>query len=169
MRIYLIGFMGAGKSFWGRQLSQHFQAPFFDLDDFIVQQENKTINSIFETQGEQHFRLLEKNALIELSEKHNDLILATGGGTPCYHNNIHYMNQMGKTIWLNPPIETLVNRLSKEKDHRPLLRNLDNDSLKSFIHEKLASRIHFYQQSQVEINDDASLTIDKLIKLIQHA
>lgn len=169
MRIYLLGFMGAGKSFWGKQLSQHFQAPFFDLDTYIIEQDGRSVNDIFTEEGEAYFRLLEKNALETLTEKYSELILATGGGTPCFHGNMDYMTANGKTVWLNPSIDVLIQRLEKEKDHRPLLKSLNNNQLKEFIEEKLNDRIKFYEKSLLQLNNDESLSVEVLIKMINHA
>jgi shikimate kinase len=169
MRIYLLGFMGAGKSFWGKQLSQHFQAPFFDLDTYIIEQDGRSVNDIFTEEGEAYFRLLEKKALETLTETYPQLIVATGGGTPCFHGNMNYMTANGKTIWLNPPVDVLMQRLEKEKDHRPLLKSLNNDELRKFIEEKLGERIKFYEKSLLQLNNDEDLSVEVFIKMIKHA
>jgi len=122
MKIFLIGFMGSGKSYWGRQLSEKLLLPLFDLDMQVESNEGKSINQIFEEKGEENFRLLEKDALHIITESHESFIMATGGGTPCYFNNIDYMNNAGITVWINTPVEILFERLLKEKSSRPLIK-----------------------------------------------
>jgi len=98
MKIFLIGFMGCGKSHWGKQLSQKLQMPFFDLDEKVEENEGKTITEIFADYGEEYFRLLEKDVLHLLTESHESFIMATGGGTPCFYNTIDYLNAKGTTV-----------------------------------------------------------------------
>src|SRR5439155_13844743 len=98
MKIYLIGFMGSGKTYWGRQLSQKLGLPFFDMDEQVIHSESKSINEIFETYGEEYFRLKEKGILHVITETHSSFVMACGGGSPCYFNNIDYMNQAGTTV-----------------------------------------------------------------------
>src|SRR5215471_7922238 len=115
MRIYLIGFMGSGKSFWGKKLSAEKNLPFFDLDDVIIQQENMSITDIFAQKGEEYFRMLEKEVLTDLTKSHEDVIISCGGGTPCFFGNIDYMKKNGLVIWLNTSTDVLIKRLLKEK------------------------------------------------------
>jgi shikimate kinase len=168
MKIFLLGFMGSGKTHWGRELSQKLSIPFFDLDEQIVNSENKSINEIFEEKGEEHFRLLEKDTLHIITESRDSMIMATGGGTPCYFNNIEYMNRSGTTVWLDTPINVLHERLLKEKSHRPLLKELSDEQVKSFIIKKFSDRKIYYMQADIIINEEP-LQIDKLIEKIFHA
>ena len=131
MRIYLIGFMGAGKTYWGRQLGQKLGIPFFDLDELIEDDAGKSVNSIFEEEGEEYFRTREKEILYMVTESHDSMVLSCGGGAPCFFNNIDYMNQKGITVWLNTPIDTLLSRLKEEKHTRPLLKGLDDEALRA--------------------------------------
>ena len=119
MKIFLIGFMGSGKTHWGKQLSEKLQLPFFDLDSVIEENEEKEITEIFAETGEEHFRLLEKDVLYLLTESHESFVMATGGGTPCFFNNIDYMKRRGTTVWINCSVECLHSRLAKEKEKRP--------------------------------------------------
>lgn len=168
MRIFLIGFMGSGKSFRGRQLSQKLAIPFFDLDEQITGAEGKSINEIFHEQGEEYFRLREKEIMHILTESHPSFIMACGGGTPCYFNNVEYMNRSGTTVWLNTSLPVLYERLLKEKSERPLLKNLTDDQLKAFIGKKFADRRIYYEQAEIKIDDDNVLT-EQLIEKIFHA
>lgn len=168
MKIYLIGFMGSGKTYRGRQLSEKLGIPFFDLDEQIVNHEGKTINEIFENSGEEYFRLVEKDLLHIITESHDSMVMACGGGTPCYFNNIEYMKRSGTTVWLNTPLDVLAARLLKEKDHRPLLKDLSADQLKAYIIKKFADRKIYYEQASVVV-DDSGLELEELIQKIFHA
>ena len=168
MKIFLLGFMGSGKTHWGRELSQKLSIPFFDLDEQIVNSENKSINEIFEEQGEEKFRLLEKDTLHIITESRDSMVMATGGGTPCYFNNIEYMNRSGTTVWLDTPIQVLYERLLKERSHRPLLKNLSDEQIKSFIIKKFSDRKIYYEQASIIINEEP-IQLDKLIEKIFHA
>lgn len=165
LRIYLIGFMGCGKSHWGQLLSEKLKIPFFDLDEKIIEKEGKSINEIFGSEGEERFRLLEKEVLYMLTESHESFVMATGGGTPCYFKNIDYMKKNGTTIWINSAIESLYNRLLKEKDKRPLLRNLTDEQLKSYIIKKAGDRRIYYQQASIIVNENEE-ELDKIVNKI---
>lgn len=160
--------MGSGKTHWGRLLSQKLDIPFFDLDEQITSHEGKEISQIFAQEGEEYFRLLEKDTLHIISESHDSFVMACGGGTPCYFNNIEYMNRGGTTVWINTPVNTLYERLTKEKDKRPLISELDTEQLKSFIGKKYADRRIYYEQADV-VMDEEPLQLDKLIEKIFHA
>jgi len=140
MKIFLIGFMGSGKTHWGPQLSAKVGLTFFDLDKVITEKENKTISEIFAENGEEYFRYLEKEVLEELVEENNEFIISCGGGTPCFFNNIKFMKRKGTVIWLNTQIDILVNRLLKDKYSRPVLKDIADDELKPYILKKILSR-----------------------------
>lgn len=167
MKIFLLGFMGAGKTHWGRKLSQKLSIPFYDLDEQIISREGKSINEIFETQGEEYFRMIEKETLYIITESHDSIIMACGGGTPCYFNNIEYMNQSGTTVWLDTPIPVLFARLLKERHHRPLLKDLTDEQIKNFITKKFSDRKIYYEQANVIVAED-TIELDKLIEKIFH-
>jgi shikimate kinase len=167
MKIYLIGFMGSGKTHWGHQLSQKLSLPFFDTDEQIVNSEGQSINEIFERFGEEYFRLKEKGILHIITESHSSFVMACGGGLPCYFNNIDYMNQSGTTVWLNTPLSTLFQRLLKEKDKRPLLKDLSDDQLRSFIIKKYADRKIYYEQAEVVVEDE-EISLDHFIEKLFH-
>jgi shikimate kinase len=168
MKIFLIGFMGTGKTYSGKQLSEKLNIPFFDLDEEIVKHEGKSIVEIFAERGEEYFRLLEKDVLHIITEYNNSFIMACGGGTPCYYNNIDYMNKEGISVWLNTSIDTLYKRLAHEKDKRPLIKDLPDDQLKAYIAKKFSDRKIFYGQASIIINDEPA-PLDKLIEKIFHA
>lgn len=168
MKIFLIGFMGSGKTHWGRLLSQKLGIPFFDLDEQVTSHAGKSIPEIFETEGEEHFRLMEKEVLHIITESHDSFVIACGGGSPCYFNNIDYMNQSGTTVWINTPLETLFDRLMKEKENRPLIKTLSDEQLRSFISKKFADRKIYYEQADIMV-DEEPVELDKLIQKIFHA
>jgi shikimate kinase len=145
MLCFLNGFMGSGKSHWGRHWGEMFNLAFYDLDAVIEQQEGKTIRQIFETEGEQAFREKERKALGALCKKKNTIV-ACGGGTPCFHDNMRRMNRAGVTLFLKTPVQTLVERLLPELDHRPLLAGNTAETLPAFIEKKLAERTPFYNR-----------------------
>ena len=167
MKIYLIGFMGCGKSHWGKQLSKKLSLPYFDLDEEIEKEEGKTITEIFAYNGEEYFRQKEKDVLYTITENHKSFVLATGGGTPCYFNNIEYMNKNGTSVWFNCSVDCLFHRLVKEKDKRPLIRDLSDDQLRSFIIKKFGDRKIFYRQASVIINED-DISLEKIVNAIFH-
>src|SRR5690242_1837460 len=127
MKIFLIGFMGCGKTHWGRQLGQKLNMPFFDLDEKIVEHEEKSIAAIFEKEGEEYFRLVEKDLLHLISESHESFVMACGGGTPCFYNNIDYLKRQGTVVWINCSTECLYQRLKKEKIQRPIIAGLSDE------------------------------------------
>lgn len=168
MRIFLIGFMGSGKTHWGRLLSQKLSIPFFDLDEQVTEHAGKSIPEIFATEGEEQFRMMEKDVLYIITESHTSFVMACGGGSPCYFNNIEYMNQAGTTVWINTPLDILFERLVKEKDKRPLIKELSAEQLRGFIGKKFAGRKIYYEQADVTV-DDEPVQLDKLIEKIFHA
>lgn len=168
MRIFLIGFMGCGKTHWGKQLSEKLQIPFFDLDSVIEEQEGKTITAIFAEMGEEYFRMLERDVLYMLTENHETFVMATGGGAPCFFNNIDYLKKRGTTVWINCSTETVYKRLVKEKETRPLVKNIPDAELKSYIIRKHADRKIFYRQAAVILQEE-DLTLDTLIEKTFHA
>ncbi len=168
MRIYLIGFMGVGKTHWGKILSNKLGLPFYDLDELIIEQEGRSINQIFEEDGEEFFRTKERDILREFSEENESMLLSCGGGAPCFFNNINFMNEMGVTVWINTPFEILLGRLRQGKEKRPLLKDLSDEQLRAYIVKKNADRRMYYEQAKV-IVEDRVIEIEKLIKQILHA
>lgn len=167
MRVYLIGFMGSGKSHWGRLVSARMKLPFYDLDDVIVQRAGKSIAAIFAELGEEQFRSLEKELLEELTESNPDLVLSCGGGTPCFFGNIDYMKDHGKVIWLNTSLDTLVARLVKEKNHRPLIRDIPDAELKAVINKKLHDRKLYYEQAHLSLPEE-TLSLEQIQSAIEN-
>jgi shikimate kinase len=165
MKIYLIGFMGSGKTHWGRRLGTKLNLPFYDLDTVISEQENKTVAEIFAAQGEEYFRYQEKETLERISADQESFILSCGGGTPCFFNNIEFMKKNGKVVWLNTSIDMLTERLQKERMTRPLISEVDEDNLRRYIIRKLSERRMYYQQADVTVGEE-NTNLDELIHIL---
>ena len=164
MIIFLLGFMGAGKTTIGRDLANSMNFKFIDLDEYIEKKENSTVFDIFNKKGEKHFRQLEYYSLKELILL-NNIVIATGGGTPCFFDNISIMNKYGLTIYINVDYQTLLSRIKKTKDKRPLLKNIDDKQMLNFITKKVTEREIYYKQSKKIVNYK-NLSIDKLKSII---
>lgn len=164
MRIFLVGFMGSGKTHWGKLWSSQHNLSFIDLDDLIEEQQGKTIRSIFEEKGEEYFRKIESEVLHSLKNKEN-IIVASGGGTPCFHNNIKWMNENGTTVYLKATPAQLAQRLIKEKQKRPVIMNTSDDKLEEFIAGKLKDRESFYEQAEL-ILEEAKATVQTFAEKI---
>lgn len=157
MEIFLIGMMGVGKSYWSHLLAPKLNCDVYDLDSIIVEIAGKSVADIFAQEGEAHFRALETQVLHTFSGKKN-FILATGGGAPCFNNNMEWMNAHGQTIWIDESVEVLAERLAPEKSHRPLLSQLSDDELHQYLNHKIAERIPFYGKAQFRIGPNINET-----------
>lgn len=163
-RIVLVGFMGSGKTTMGKKIAKKLNIPFIDLDSEIEKKYNLSILKIFQDFGEAKFRDMEFHYIRSLINKSN-FVLSTGGGTPCYKNNISFLNELGITCYLNRPIKELSNRLHKSKKKRPLIEGLDNDELTYFISEEMKVREQYYRKSQLILNRKDQVP-EKIISLI---
>jgi len=146
-KIFLTGYMGSGKSSAGKTLATQLGYEFIDLDKFIEQEYKMTIPEIFSNKGEKEFRAMEHNSLKKVIEKEN-VIIACGGGTPCYYNNMELMNNSGATVYLKMSADSLVNRLMNAKEKRPLILNKDEKQLREFVNRQLEKREDIYHQAQ---------------------
>jgi shikimate kinase len=164
-KIFLIGMMGSGKTFWTKKIAKWIKSAGYDLDDLIELIEEKTISEIFEEDGEDYFRKSEAKILRWFKEK-KKFVLATGGGTPCFQENMNWMKKEGIVIWLDESLEILVQRLAAEKAHRPLIAHLSNEEIAQFIQQKLVERHAYYQQADYRLTSD-QITEAGLKKLIQ--
>ena len=165
MRIFLIGYMGCGKSTLGRRLSKHTGLQFIDMDHYIEERNCKTIPQIFAEEGEAEFRKKERKALEELAE-FTDIIIATGGGAPCFFDNIDLMNRTGKTIFLNIDPAILADRLMKSKTERPLIKGKSREELVAFIDETLRKRNEFYEQAHYQITQP-DVNLSELMQMLE--
>lgn len=162
--IFLIGFMGSGKTYWGNLWARQTGMPFFDLDEVIEQQEHKTISEIFEENGEAWFRQKETDTLKTFSGKKN-CIIACGGGTPCFNNNMQWMNEHGTTVYLAATPGDIVKRVINEQEKRPLIKGLHPSELTFFIEQKLKERKPFYTAAKIilPVNEITAVTINSII------
>ncbi|MEP7268860.1 MAG: shikimate kinase [Saprospiraceae bacterium] len=166
-RIFLIGFMGSGKSTLGKILAEKLAFTFIDLDNVIEKLVGKTIPEIFSTSGELHFREIEQQALYQMISEQS-VVIATGGGAPCFFDNMTWMNAQGTTIYLNCSVETLANRLKSEQGLRPLITGFDLEELKVFIRRKLDERSPVYHQCRLHVFDfnNVQETADLIVRAL---
>ena len=153
MRVIIIGYMGAGKTTLGKALSKELGIPFYDLDWYIESRMRRTVEQIFAENGEEGFRKIEYNMLHEVAE-FEDVIISCGGGTPCFFDNMDYLNQQGETIYLKATPEVLLGHLKMGKVVRPLLKGKSQEEMKTFIEEQLEKREPFYNKARhtIDIN-----------------
>ena len=152
-RIFLIGYMGAGKTTLGRALAKELKIEFIDMDNYIEERLCKSISQIFAEKGEEGFREIERRMLHEAGEFEN-VVISTGGGTPCFFDNIEYMNRQGATVFLDVPVERLFIRLSIARKKRPLIMGKSDEELRCFIAEQLAKRLPHYSKAKQKFTAD---------------
>lgn len=153
IRIFLTGYMGAGKTTLGKAFARKLNLPFVDLDWYMEERFHKTVGELFVERGEAGFRELEKNMLHEVGA-FEDVVISTGGGAPCFFDNMDFMNRNGKTVFLNVHPDVLFRRLRVAKQQRPILQGKQDDELKEFIIRALEKRTPFYSQAQYIFNAD---------------
>ena len=164
MKIFLIGFMGSGKTTLGRKLATRMGYEFIDLDHKLEQQVELSIAEYFQIFGEDAFRQLESEVLKKTLYPDN-AIVSTGGGLPCYFDNMDWMKENGKSVYIKLSPKTLADRLETGKEERPLLQDKHDDALVEFIEQKLNEREKFYSQASI-IVDGLSLTAEKLEQVL---
>lgn len=165
-RIFLIGYMGAGKTTAGRELAKALGLDFIDLDHFIQGRFQKTVGQIFQEVGEAEFRNIERNVLHEVGE-FEDIVIATGGGTPCFFDNMDYMNHAGTTVYLKALPEALTARLNICKDKRPLIKDKNEEELYTFIVESLEKRELYYSRAKIIFETDKLISREDVNQYIQ--
>lgn len=153
MRIYLIGYMGCGKSTLGRKLAATLNLDFIDLDTFLEEKYFKTIPQIFAVEGEGAFRIKEQKVLHEVSA-FDDVVVATGGGAPCFFDNMEVMNNSGFCFFLDVDTESLVKRLIHSKTERPIIKGKSPEELHLFIDQMMLKRRPFYEKARYIIKDN---------------
>lgn len=144
--IFIIGYMGCGKTTFGRALSEATGLRFIDLDSYIEQRHNATVRQIFEKSGESGFRETERDMLHEVADI-EDAIISCGGGTPCFFDNMDFMNAHGTTLWLKASDDVLFSRLVRKREKRPLLAGRTDDEIRDIISTQLAHRVPFYSKA----------------------
>lgn len=155
--------MGVGKTTNGKKIAQALHTNFLDLDELFVTLEDMSISDYFKLHGEESFRLREREILQQLKLP-EPTVIATGGGAPCFFDNMDWMNKNGITLYLQIPAAALANRLANSKRHkRPLIQHLSEEEILAFINEKMLDRHPFYAKAHHHVNV-MELDIDKLIK-----
>ena len=169
-KIVLLGYMASGKSTIGKIVAEKLKLTFFDLDNYIEEREKMKISEIFKSKGEIYFRTKENTYLKQFLEENDSYILALGGGTPCYANNMSLINATDiVSIYLQSNISTLVTRLLKEKNKRPLVANLQDDKIPEFVAKHLFERRYYYEQASETVSLDHKTTQEletEILKLI---
>lgn len=168
MQLFLTGYMGSGKSTLGRRLARRLDMAFLDLDDYFEQKYKTSISLFFERFGEVSFRQLEHETLLEAISEHDNTVISTGGGTPCYFNNMELMNRHGFTIYLRLAPGVLASRLSNSpfRYKRPMLKGLNRQDLLQTVSEHLAERESFYNQSKLIVDVFELNTESIVIKIV---
>ena len=170
--VFLVGYMCSGKTTLGRAVCRVSRRHFIDLDVYIENRFHMSVSEIFARRGEDEFRRLERMMLREVGE-FEDVIVACGGGTPCFFDNMEYMNQAGLTVMLDCPRARLHARLCAGRRKRPLIARLSDDELDAFIDEALAKRMPYYSKArhvfdsgELESEEEISRTTEKFLRLI---
>lgn len=172
-RIILIGYMGAGKTTIGKVLAREVELEFYDLDNYIEDRFHQKIPDIFAEKGEEGFREIERKMLHEVAEFEN-IIISCGGGTPCFFDNMEYMNSRGETVFLNASPEVLKEHLKMGKTVRPLIQGKTEEELVAYIEESLQKRLPFYRQAKHTVDIEVIHTkeqiknyVNKIMELVQ--
>lgn len=160
-RIIIVGYMGAGKTTVGKALAKELGMQFYDLDWYIEGRMRKTVPQLFAERGEDGFREIERRLLHEAAE-FEDVVLSCGGGTPCFFDNMEYMNLQGDTVYLKASPEVLCAHLKMGKTRRPLLEGKDKDELLAFVTEQLARREDYYTKAKHVLNVDLLDNYEKI-------
>jgi len=165
-KFFLVGYMGSGKTTVGRIVAKRLGYSFVDLDAKIEEKYFKSVSSIFSEMGEDQFRIIEKKCLHEVSE-FEQTIISTGGGTPCFFDNMNYMNSLGNTIYLKFTSEELAQRLELSAiNKRPLIQNLKAHELVQFINEGLKIREPYYSKASITLSGSIEAIVEEICRLI---
>ena len=166
MKIFLIGYMGCGKSSLGRKIAKAANMQFVDMDSMIEQKEGASVSDIFAYAGEEYFRRTERNLIEELAQSEDDMVISTGGGVPTWQDNMERMNSIGESFYLRRSAQQIASRLSPHgRQKRPKLRGLSDEELVEFMTRNMAEREPFYQKA-THVVECADKSDDSLIEYI---
>ncbi|MBQ3780843.1 MAG: shikimate kinase [Bacteroidaceae bacterium] len=165
-RIILVGYMGSGKTTVGRALARDLGVPFYDLDWYIESRMRKKVSEIFAEKGEEGFRKIEHNMLHEVAEFEN-VVMSCGGGTPCFFDNMDYMNQQAMTVYLKADVDVLYDHLRMGRTERPLIKGKEADELRAFIAEQVAKREEFYTKAKYTLDVSLMENYEKIHVSVQ--
>ncbi len=165
-RIFLVGNAAAGKTTFGRALSRHLHLEFIDLDAYIENRFHTTINAIFATHGEEHFRKLESSMLHEVGEFEN-VIVACGGGTPCHFDNMDWMCGHGTTVWIQATAARIVARLMRNRSKRPMFRDLDEAQIEAKVVQMMQLREPYYSKAQIHFSGEELETRHEIQRAVE--
>jgi shikimate kinase len=167
-RIFIIGFMGTGKTHWGSIWAARHHCLFIDLDEEIERDEQLSISDIFEKRGEDYFRQKEAVMLRQM-QQYSNAVIACGGGTPCFFDNMKWMNENGLSVLLQAAPAAILQNILVHEGKRPLVKNLNEAELLFYIEQKLSERKNYYEEAIVKLNAEAvtEQSIDSLIKPIE--
>lgn len=156
MKLFLIGLMGSGKSFLGKKISEALHLPFIDLDSEIEKVEGQAVSEVFSAKGEEYFRKIEA-ATLRVCAETKEFVMATGGGVPCFHQNMEFIKKTGVSIFLDVPTATIAKRLNEEqRDQRPILRNTTSDNVEQTLAALLKDRLKFYSQADFTVSGEVT-------------
>lgn len=166
MKVFLIGFMASGKSTVGEELANVLGYKFVDLDEYIEKKYKKSVKVMFELNGEDYFRRVENEALVDVSQIDDNIIVASGGGTSCFYNSVEFMNKVGLTIYLRVEVSELLSRLIESKKDRPLLWGKSKEELNNYIIRVLDERKRYYEKAKITVQMD-KVNINQLANTIR--
>lgn len=166
MRIYIIGYMGAGKSTVGKRLANRLGMDFIDLDDAFENKFRYSIPRFFDRFGEERFRAFERQCMKEITEEHDHVVISTGGGLACFHDNIDYMNKNGITVYLKMHPMSLAHRLNNARRLRPVVRDIPTEEMLPFVEKQLAEREKFYEIANIVVKGE-DLDLESLTRRLE--
>jgi len=167
MKISLLGYMGAGKTSLGQQLALHLQVPYLDLDHIIEQKSGETVSELILNRGELYFRKLEREVLEETLAK-DSFVLALGGGTPCYYDNMELINRSSMSVYLERSVKDLYEILAKDRRERPLIAHLSDSDLQEFIAKHLFERREFYEKAIFKVPQKQKELPERMDSILQY-
>lgn len=154
MKIFIIGYMAAGKTTFGKALAEKLNTTFIDLDQYIEEKSGSSISTLFATKGESAFREIENEMLKKAVEETPDAVIACGGGTPCYHDNMEFMNKTGLTIFIETSTPVLISRLQLQNAQRPIVAGKTNDEIRETVLTQLCDRLPYYMEAKLKWHGD---------------